>query len=171
MHKTGQVKFLEIVLLVVGLALVVTLQFVTYQAVAFYVSTPAERGQLGDIFGITNSLFSGFAFVGLFFTIYLQQKQIRIQRAELEQSKQSAEVNRKNQEVSNNLNALTKLIEYYDQILEADVSQQNDGPRGAAVATKRQNAEMSRLQLLGLLADMHDEVVDNFRRLRCTATL
>jgi hypothetical protein len=43
----------------------------------------SERGQFGDIYGSVNSLFSGLAFAGLFYTIYLQTKQIRLQQSEL----------------------------------------------------------------------------------------
>jgi hypothetical protein len=36
----------------------------------------SERGQFGDLFGAVNALFSGLAFAGIIFTIYIQQKEI-----------------------------------------------------------------------------------------------
>lgn len=42
-----------------------------------------ERGQFGDVFGSANALFSGFAFVGLIYTIWLQRNELEMQRDEL----------------------------------------------------------------------------------------
>jgi hypothetical protein len=45
--------------------------------------TPAtETGTFGDSFGSVNALFTGLAFAGLVFSILLQQRQIRLQRAD-----------------------------------------------------------------------------------------
>ncbi|EPP5730072.1 hypothetical protein ACUT7I_003458, partial [Vibrio cholerae] len=41
------------------------------------------RGQFGDLFGSTNALFSGLAFAGLIYTIYLQKNELALQREEL----------------------------------------------------------------------------------------
>lgn len=41
-------------------------------------------GQLGDSFGLINSLFSGLALAGIIYTIFLQTKQLKIQSKELE---------------------------------------------------------------------------------------
>ena len=38
------------------------------------------RGQLGDMFGAVNSLFSGLAFAGLIVTLILQRKDLNLQR-------------------------------------------------------------------------------------------
>jgi hypothetical protein len=42
------------------------------------------RGQFGDMFGAVNALFSGLAFAGIIYTIYLQRNELQLQRAELE---------------------------------------------------------------------------------------
>lgn len=47
----------------------------------------AERGQLGDMFGMVNALFSGLAFAGLILTLVLQKKELTLQREELEQTR------------------------------------------------------------------------------------
>lgn len=50
--------------------------------------TNASFGTLGDSFGILNSLFSGLAFAGLVYTIYLQKKELKETRdVFIEQSK------------------------------------------------------------------------------------
>lgn len=43
-----------------------------------------KRGQRGDAFGMVNSLFVGLAFVGLIVAIALQSQELRLQRGELE---------------------------------------------------------------------------------------
>lgn len=41
-----------------------------------------DKGTFGDSFGSVNALFTGLAFAGLVFSILLQQRQIRLQRAD-----------------------------------------------------------------------------------------
>lgn len=48
-----------------------------------FFSTGTDRGTFGDMFGAVNALFSGFAFVGLIYTILLQKKELSLQRNEL----------------------------------------------------------------------------------------
>jgi hypothetical protein len=43
----------------------------------------AARGQLGDSFGVLNSLFSGFGFAAIIVTLWLQQKQIETQQDQI----------------------------------------------------------------------------------------
>lgn len=45
---------------------------------------PDHRGTAGDMFGAINSLFSGFAFAGIIYTILLQKKEFALQREQLE---------------------------------------------------------------------------------------
>jgi hypothetical protein len=61
-------------------------------------------GQIGDSFGSANALFSGLAFVGLIYTIILQQRQISLQR---EQFQYEIEAN----EMSKNFSLLNKLFD------------------------------------------------------------
>lgn len=48
----------------------------------YFKSLPSQ-GQFGDMFGAVNSLFSGLAFAGVIYTIYLQKKELSLQRLEL----------------------------------------------------------------------------------------
>ena len=50
----------------------------------FPIKTLENTGQLGDSFGIFNSLFSGFAFIALVITIRLQQKDMRDSKIEVQ---------------------------------------------------------------------------------------
>lgn len=44
----------------------------------------AERGQFGDMFGGLNALFSGLAFWGILFAIFLQREDLKLQREDLQ---------------------------------------------------------------------------------------
>lgn len=46
-----------------------------------------ERGVFGDKFGAINSLFSGLAFAGIIFTIFLQKRELKLQREELAETR------------------------------------------------------------------------------------
>ena len=46
-----------------------------------------QRGSIGDMFGAINALFSGLALTGIIITIYLQQKELSLQRKELQQTR------------------------------------------------------------------------------------
>ncbi len=48
----------------------------------------SERGQLGDLFGSVNALFSGLAFAGVVFAILLQRQELTLQRQELRETRQ-----------------------------------------------------------------------------------
>lgn len=47
-----------------------------------------SRGQFGDVFGAVNALFSGLAFTGLIYTVFLQREELSLQRKELELTRQ-----------------------------------------------------------------------------------
>lgn len=47
----------------------------------------AERGQVGDLFGSVNALFSGLAFAGVVFAILLQRQELSLQRLELKETR------------------------------------------------------------------------------------
>lgn len=68
----------------------------------FFVKSWAERGQLGDMFGTVNALFSGLAFAGVIVAILLQKEELGLQREELkmtrEELKRSAEAQEKSEE-------------------------------------------------------------------------
>lgn len=53
-----------------------------------------ERGTFGDMFGGLNALFSGLAFAGIILTIYMQRKELTLQRKELKFTRETLEAQR-----------------------------------------------------------------------------
>ncbi|UHD17959.1 DUF4760 domain-containing protein [Thiocapsa bogorovii] len=70
--------------LVILILVVVTLQAVFAISVYNSFDTLADRGAFGDMFGVVNTLFSGFAFAGVIYAIFLQANQLELQKLELE---------------------------------------------------------------------------------------
>ncbi len=52
-------------------------------AVHYFIPEWQNSGVFGDTFGAINSLFSGLAFAGLLYTIFLQSRELKLQREEL----------------------------------------------------------------------------------------
>jgi len=70
----------------------------------------AQRGQLGDVFGAANALFSGLAFAGLCYSIWSQQQQLSLQQDQLELQREELRLQREEmtasrQELSNQVAA------------------------------------------------------------------
>lgn len=53
-----------------------------------------ERGQIGDMFGAVNALFSGLAFAGIIYSIKQQQKELELTRKEYELNRTELELTR-----------------------------------------------------------------------------
>ncbi|WP_146180620.1 hypothetical protein [Limnohabitans curvus] len=81
-------------LLIVGLQALIG--FGVYQAFPDW----ATRGQFGDVFGVVNALFSGLAFAGLIYTVFLQREELSLQRKELELTRLELQRTAKAQEQS-----------------------------------------------------------------------
>lgn len=62
----------------------VTLVWLVFGIIAYNLpATLEESGQSGDMFGGVTALFSGLAFAGLIFTLFVQKQELRYQRKEL----------------------------------------------------------------------------------------
>ncbi|MDP4299950.1 hypothetical protein [Leptothrix discophora] len=67
-----------------GMYWAVLVLWVTIPALAILIGKDwPTRGQIGDTFGVVNSLFSGFAFLAVFLSLRTQQEQLKLQREEL----------------------------------------------------------------------------------------
>ena len=64
------------------LFVVIVIYFGSWCLLCHYVDS-ADRGVFGDQFGAVNALFSGLAFAGLIYTIFLQHDELCCQRQEL----------------------------------------------------------------------------------------
>ena len=102
--------FLPLLLLIIAIYLIYTFLMML---------TPidmATRGQIGDMFGGINALFSGGALAGVVYAIFLQKKDLDLQKKELkltrEELKRTAEAQEKSQE------ALSKQVESMEKTAE-----------------------------------------------------
>lgn len=68
--------------------------FSAYTVFAWRASGDTKMSTFGDTFGAFNALFAGFGFIGLAFTIYLQNQQLRIQQYELKLQRDELKMNR-----------------------------------------------------------------------------
>ncbi len=60
----------------------------------WFVKDHGNRGLFGDMFGVTNALFSGLAFVGLLFTLLMQRNELKMQRKELRYQREELKLQR-----------------------------------------------------------------------------
>lgn len=84
------------------------------------------KGQVGDMFGAINALFSGLAFAGLIYAIYLQNKELKLQKDELRKTQAIAESQEKalkSQAESQNLSVFqatfTQMLEIHFKLLDS----------------------------------------------------
>lgn len=96
--KKNWIWFLFPILIIIGYGGFVIIK--TYPISEYSIE---KAGQFGDSFGILNSLFSGFAFISLIITIYIQQQEIKDSRKET--LKQNFE------------NTYFKMIELYSNVI------------------------------------------------------
>jgi len=73
-------------------AILVSLVFILWMlwGIVVYFTLPewSQKGQAGDLFGGINALFAGLAFAGVIFTVFLQTRELALQRQELEQTRE-----------------------------------------------------------------------------------
>lgn len=84
--KKIKINWINIITAITSVCLVVGLWYYSW----LYIDENFEkeqRGIFGDKFGAINALFSGLAFAGIIFTILLQSKELRLQREELEETR------------------------------------------------------------------------------------
>ncbi len=103
--------------------------------------TEKDRGTIGDMFGVVNSLFSGLAFAGIIITIYLQRDELRLQRNELEQTRNEFITQNNTLRLQRFENTFFSMLSLHHQIVNnIDWSirkQVDDGTRGWRVATEK----------------------------------
>lgn len=75
----------------VGLFLII---YILYTVFAWRSSSESKVSAFGDAFGAFNALFAGFGFIGLAFTIYLQNQQLKMQQHELALQREELVMNR-----------------------------------------------------------------------------
>jgi|GEM_PF-4986587 len=78
---------------------------------------PSDANEIGDSFGVINSLFSGLAFAGLIVAILLQRKELKLQREEL---KETREEFHEQTEIYQKQNELIKIQIENEYLIRAD---------------------------------------------------
>lgn len=103
--------------------------WIIYMLLIPYIVPENKQGTFGDMFGALSSLFSGLAFAGIIYPIYLQKKELGLQREELEETRkelkrsadaqENSEKEFKNQArimaIAAKINAKGNLNEYYQK--------------------------------------------------------
>ena len=99
--------------------LAVFLVWLIYGGLVLFFSWPIfplsveKLGQIGGTFGALNALFSGLAMVGVVITVYLQRKELSLQRIELSESRKQFARTADAQEMNVRLMALSELLREY----------------------------------------------------------
>jgi hypothetical protein len=102
------------------------------------------RGTFGDMFGAVNALFSGLAFAGVIYAIYLQTKELKLQREELSQTRKEIERSASAQEATER--ALNKQVQL--QALASSINVESSLLQGARLGTVRREDAESRIKSL-----------------------
>jgi len=153
-------------ILLTAVASIVGVQALGGLVIYFSLSAWETRGQFGDMFGVVNTLFSGFAFAGVIYAILLQREDLALQREELKLTRQelrrSAEAQEKSERAlsaqasastqSARLSAINYLLDHYES--ELAKLRQNAYPQGDPRLARMASLEEKRAQLLTLLDDV-----------------
>lgn len=129
-QETKEEPFKPLVILGIVIFIIWIISFI---AIFFSIDNWNDRASFGDLFGGINALFSGLALAGIIYTIFLQRKELNLQRLELIETRKelhrSAEAQEKSEQAlanqadslkkSSQLTALTILYEYYRQEVKA----------------------------------------------------
>lgn len=103
--------FLAVVLLQLLIAISVFITFDNF----------GERGAFGDMFGGANSLFSGLAFAGVIYAIFLQSRQITLQQEELSLTRKELSRAAKAQEKSQETLVSTMVADHERRKMQATI--------------------------------------------------
>lgn len=89
--KTKKNPFLIWVITLIAVVVVGALWYANY----CYLVSDNQRGTFGDMFGAVNSVFSGLAFAGIIITIFLQSRELKLQREELQETREEFKIQNK----------------------------------------------------------------------------
>lgn len=102
-------------LVIFSLLFVIFLWFFNYY---FLINNP-DRGTIGDMFGVVNSLFSGLAFAGIIFTILLQSKELKLQREEIKSNRDEFKTQNNTLKIQRFENTFFNLLQLHHQIVNS----------------------------------------------------
>lgn len=76
------------------------------------------RGPFGDSFGAINSIFSGLALAGIIYTIFLQKKELSLQRQELRDTREEFKIQNRTLRLQRFENTFFKLLDLHHKIVD-----------------------------------------------------
>jgi hypothetical protein len=126
-------------LLILLISAVLIVWLATPFAISFLHPAMQERGQFGDIYGSVNALFSGLAFAGLFYTINLQIKQLRLQQAELKIQRKELRMQR--EEMAASRGELRMQVEMQRALITATIAQISVAAHNAEIEALKMDSE------------------------------
>lgn len=86
-----------------------------------------QIGQFGDMFGATNALFSGLAFVGIIVAIIIQSEELGLQRKELIETKNIFDQQSKQLKFQQRENTFFNLLSHHSKIIEGITVKRDEG--------------------------------------------
>lgn len=96
-----------------------------------------DRGTFGDMFGAVNALFSGLAFAGIIWTIFLQRNELKLQREENSLSRDEAIEQNKTLKLQRFENTFFNMLNLQNEIVKNLKFQQLEGRQVVDEAQKR----------------------------------
>lgn len=110
--------------LVILFVIVISIQAIMGFTIYHQIPTWTDRGTFGDMFGAINTLFSGLAFAGVIYAVFLQSKELNLQREELaltrielEKSAEAQDSQARTMLKAAKINAISAKIQSYSQLL------------------------------------------------------
>jgi hypothetical protein len=157
-------------IVLIAVLTIVGVQVAAGLAMVVLIPESDKRGQFGDMFGVVNALFSGFAFAGVIYAVLLQREDLKLQREELtltrKELQRSAEAQEKSEKAlvaqaaasaqSARLSAINYLLEHYDAQLKTfhGMAYAQNDPRLA----RMRDLEQKRVQLIHLLDEVFETI-------------
>lgn len=77
-----------------------------------------DEGVFGDKFGAVNALFSGFAFLGIIYTISLQRRELKLQRKELKLTRKEFKTQNRTLSFQRFENTLFQMLQLHHEIID-----------------------------------------------------
>lgn len=152
------------------LAVIAVSVLIIWATSGWLVSSTKDPGQFGDMFGAVNALFSGLAFATLIYTVFLQRRELQLQREELAETRKELRRSAAAQEASEaalraqaetaeltaTLSTTHTLLTYYrdarTELMQRSVQLEPDIPRKIAFLEKKEQP------LYALLEDSYQKI-------------
>lgn len=115
----GLFHFKDNIILYTSLILVLILSIWLINLFLLKDYSPSERGTFGDMFGTTNSLFSGLALAGIMISILLQRTEIKLQSEEIKATRKEFAIQNQTLKIQRFENIFFNMINQYHTIVNS----------------------------------------------------